>query len=104
MTDLESRLMNAFNNGTSIIKNSGIEYVEFGVFGSFARNDYTCRSDVDFLIIVDKIPNKSDIASLKCDLDSVGCDLAFLLKSTFDCPNSIFSKSAKRDYRRVYEK
>lgn len=104
MTELEKRLISAFNTGTLIIRNSNIDYIEFGVFGSFSRNDYTCKSDVDFLIVVNEMPNKSDIASLKCDLDNVGCDLAILCKSTFDHPNSIFSESVKRDYRRIYEK
>ena len=37
-----------------LIKNSGINYNKFGIFGSYARNDYTASSDIDFCLIVDE--------------------------------------------------
>ncbi|MFR3191323.1 MAG: nucleotidyltransferase domain-containing protein [Roseburia sp.] len=33
-----------------IIKNSSIKYQSFGIFGSYARNDYKASSDIDFCI------------------------------------------------------
>lgn len=102
LTELESNLMNRFKQGSTIILKSKVDYVEFGIFGSFARGDIKCGSDVDFVIIVNDLSNRRLISTLRGNLEEIGCDLAVLLKDNFDNPKTIFAKKVKTDYRRVH--
>lgn len=101
MTKLQEKLQDDLIRSINIVKESNIKYVEFGVFGSIARDDYDCNSDIDIAIIVDMLPDKRDIADLRCRLEESNCDLAVLLKDSFDNPTSVFHKKVKEDYRRV---
>lgn len=102
LTELESNLMNRFKQGSTIILESKVDYVEFGIFGSFARGDIKCGSDVDFVLIVDDLSMRKSISALRSDLEDIGCDLAVLLKNNFDNPQTLFAEKVKRDYRRVH--
>lgn len=101
MSSLEEKLVSNCVSGISLIKSSGIHYVEFGVFGSFARNEVNVTSDVDFVIIVNEIPDRNMLGLLRSKLETVNCDLLVLLKETFNNPDSLISKNVKHDYKRI---
>ena len=101
MNKLQEKLQSDLIRSINIVKESNIEFVEFGIFGSIARNEYDCNSDIDIVIIVNALPDKRDIADLRCRLEESNCDLAVLLKDSFDNPTSMFHKKVKEDYRRI---
>lgn len=101
MSNLEDKLVSDCVSGISLIKSSGVHYIEFGIFGSFARNEVNINSDVDFVIIVDEIPDRNKLGLLRDKLETVNCDLLVLLKETFNNPDSLISKNVKRDYKRI---
>lgn len=102
LTELEQNLLHRFKCGSAMILDSGITYIEFGIFGSFARGDIKCGSDVDFVLIVDDLSMRKSISALRSDLEDIGCDLAVILKNNFDNPQTLFAEKVKRDYRRVH--
>lgn len=101
LNPLQIHLINNFKQAVSLIKNSNIVFLEAGVFGSFARNEYKCGNDIDFVLIVKEIPDRKLIADLRCSLDEIDCDLAILLESSFKTPTTVFAKEVYKDYRRV---
>lgn len=101
LNPLQLHLINNFKQAVSIIKSYNLVFLELGVFGSFARNEYKCGSDIDFVLIVKEIPDRQLIADLRCDLEKIDCDLAVLLESSFRMPNTLFAKEVCKDYRRV---
>ncbi len=101
MTEVEHHLVDKAIQGVKIIEEADFRYVEYGLFGSVARGDFDGTSDVDFVMIVDEIPDSTKIAITRSKLEEIKCDFAVLLKSHFDMPNSVFEKAVKRDYRRL---
>ena len=100
-TVAETRVLEKVKRAMSIINSRNIVYVEYGVFGSVARGDYTAVSDVDIVMIVEQMPLRYTLAELRCDLEEIGCDFAILYKRNFDAPKTVFQKEVKRDYRRL---
>ena len=43
---VENDFKDRLNKCVDIIKNSSIKYQSFGIFGSYARNDYKASSDI----------------------------------------------------------
>lgn len=78
LNPLQVHLINNFKQAVSLIKNSNIVFLEAGVFGSFARNEYKCGSVVDFVLIVKEIPDRKLIADLRYSLDEIEYDLVIL--------------------------
>lgn len=101
-TKLEQRIIKDMSAAIKLIKQSGIKYIEFGLFGSVARGEYNTLSDIDIVILVNEIPDKYAIAKLRAALDDNHCDLAFMLIKNFENPSTLFHKEVKRDYRRIY--
>lgn len=95
-------LSSCFLSGAAALSSNRDMYVECGIFGSFSRGDYKCGSDVDFVIYVDKLPDKVGLHLLRDCLEEAGCDLAVLLKSQLSAPTTPFAKNVQRDYRRLY--
>lgn len=101
MTEIENKLLTNMKSSIDLISNSNINFIEFGLFGSAANGSYKCGSDIDIVLIVSELPNKRDIADLRCKLDYVDCDLAVMLKSSFDNPTTPFHKNVIQSYRRL---
>ena len=94
--DFEEREKKALN----MILNSGIEFVEIGIFGSYARNEYTALSDIDILIIVNEHPPRSLSGNLREELESIKVELVYSTKEYFYNSDSLFAKQLRNDYIR----
>ena len=96
-TAFEERLRKAIIT----IKSSNIDYINIGIFGSYSRGDYKATSDIDIVVIVNKLPDRNIRATLRDDLDEIGCDVTYMLKSTFENPWNEFSKVVVRDFKEI---
>lgn len=85
----------------SYIKQSGIKYEHVGIFGSYARGEYTARSDIDFCIIVNEMPERYLMGGLREDLDMLDADVVFVTQDYFDNDMSRFAVNLRRDFKTV---
>ena len=91
----------------ALIEQSGTGYLEAGIFGSYAREDYKSISDIDVCIIVESGHAKAsrsvsiNRAVLRPDLEDLGVDCSFITKEYFENDRSTFARNLRRDYRRV---
>ena len=88
---------------TDIIKKSGIKYQSFGIYGSYARNNYKAGSDIDFCIIVSEKPERWMMGALREDLELLNADVVFVTPQYFDCDNSDFMQQLRRDFKEIKE-
>lgn len=51
---LESSFKDREQKAIDLIKESDIQYVKIGIFGSYARKEYKTSSDIDICVIVNK--------------------------------------------------
>ena len=86
---------------TALIKDSGISFSKFGVFGSYARGEYTTLSDIDFCIITDEKPMRSLIGSLREELDLIKVDITLVSSAYFKDDTSPFAQQLRRDFLEV---
>lgn len=80
-----------------------IEFLEIGIFGSYARGDYKAISDIDFLVIMetdDSIP-RNVVCELYDKAEEWKVDIRFVTKEYFNHDVSAFAKALRRDYRRL---
>lgn len=83
------------------IRKSGIDYVRFGIFGSYARGEYTTLSDIDFCIIVNKKPERCLSGGLREEADLLGADIVFVTQQYFNEDNSQFAQQLRRDFKEI---
>ena len=83
-----------------LILNSGIPFIELGIFGSYARNEYKATSDIDMLAIVEEHPPRRISGELREELDSIGVQLTYSTMEYFTSSNSNFAKHVREDYIR----
>lgn len=83
------------------IRQSGIKYECVGIFGSYARGEYTARSDIDFCIIVNEMPKRYLMGGLREDLDMLNADIVFVTQEYFDKDSSSFATNLRRDFVEV---
>lgn len=81
-----------------MILDSGIEFIELGIFGSYARNEYTAISDIDILAIVNEHPPRRVSGNLREDLDAIGVDLIYATQDYFNNSDSLFARKVREDY------
>ena len=70
----------------------------FGIFGSYARNDFTALSDIDFCIIADDIP-RSVRGELSDYAEEYRCDITFLSKDSFANTDNPFINNVRKDFK-----
>ena len=90
-----------YNKCIDAIKNSEISYDSVGIFGSYAREEYTAHSDIDFCIIVKKKPERWKMGALREDLDLLDADVVFVTPQYFKEDTSLFAKQLRRDFKEV---
>ena len=88
-------------NAIDIIKLSGVEYLEFGLFGSVARGDYNGCSDMDIAIVTEHPMVSESFTNLRLELENIGCDVANITEEHLNNPITAFHKNVNREYRRV---
>lgn len=84
--------------GIGLILNSGIDYVRFGIFGSYARGEYKSTSDIDFCVIIKDYPPRAISGSLREDMDGIGADICFVTEEYFHNDQSAFARNLRRDF------
>lgn len=84
-----------------LIRSSGIDYVKFGIFGSYARMEYTASSDIDFCIIVNSKPNRCHSGALRESAELLGTDITIVSLDYFNNDDSNFAKQLRRDFIEV---
>ena len=80
---VENDFKDRLNKCVDIIKNSSIKYQSFGIFGSYARNDYKASSDIDFLHHSSGKTGKMDDGSLAGRTRDVACGCGFCNTAVF---------------------
>lgn len=95
--DTQKEFEDRFVKGATVIKGSGIDYVAAGIFGSFARGEHSVTSDIDFVLYLDKEPDKLVYYRLKDDLDSIKCDVSLISVDHYYAPANLFQERVKRD-------
>lgn len=98
---VKDKFVNMLTQAFEIVDKSNIDYVKFGVFGSFARNEFNANSDIDFVLVVTEIPQRLDVALLRSKFDDLGCDIALLLEESFNNPQTAFAKNVVRDFKEI---
>ena len=98
---VENDFKDRLNKCVDIIKNSSIKYQSFGIFGSYARNDYKASSDIDFCIIVPEKPERWMMGSLREELEMLHADVVFVTPQYFEHDNSKFTQQLRRDYKEL---
>lgn len=101
---VELAMAERLKKGLALIKSSGIEWLEIGIFGSFAREDYKATSDIDFCVKVEEIPNYKVSGRLREELELLGADLVWVTPKSFKESDSLFMRNLRRDYRAVLVK
>lgn len=85
-----------------LIKSYAFEFVEIGIFGSYARNTYTAISDIDILVVSLEKPARWIRGSIRDELDLKGVDVHFVSLEYFNNSNDNFMNHVRKDYiRRV---
>lgn len=92
---------NRIQKTLELIYQSGINFIEIGVFGSYARQDYKATSDIDFCVIVEKHPERSVSGNLRMDAKEIGADIVYATPAYFNNDTSHFAKNLRKDYRRI---
>ena len=104
---VENDFKDRLNKCVDIIKNSSIKYQSFGIFGSYARNDYKASSDIDFCIIVPEKPESppgrapDDLSGFRVQPESADADVVFVTPQYFEHDNSKFTQQLRRDYKEL---
>jgi len=94
--EMEKRVKDA----VQVIASSGLDYEEIGVFGSYARDEYTALSDVDICVIT-SCTNRRTLAFIRDEFDERKYDILFVTREGFATGESRLYKNLRRDYRRV---
>lgn len=98
---VENDFKDRLNKCVDIIENSSIKYQSFGIFGSYARNDYKASSDIDFCIIVSEKPERWMMGALREELEMLHADVVFVTPQYFEHDNSKFTQQLRRDYKEL---
>lgn len=84
-----------------VIKSKGLQNCTVGVFGSYARGNYTVMSDIDICIITDEVLPRIVKGELSEELELLGCDATFILKDYFVNGTDRFAQELRQDFREV---
>lgn len=90
--------------GFDLIKNYIPEAIEIGVFGSYARNEHTMLSDIDFYVICDCYPSRDLTCELRDVAEEHKIDIVFMSKNYFDNEDTLLIRNIKRDRRILHER
>lgn len=100
---VKAKFLNIQNEMLSRILNQNFDFVEIGIFGSYARNEYNALSDVDICVIVKEMPTRYITGWLRDDAEELGADICFITEEQFKSSDTTFMNNLRRDYRRIYD-
>lgn len=84
----------------ALIKHSGIEFLECGIFGSYSRGDYNSTSDIDICMIVSEHPDRMLSGTLREKLEILKVELIYVRPDYFSNSQEPFAVNLRRDYKR----
>lgn len=99
--ELENKFEKTLAQMMQTIDNSSLQYRCIGIFGSFARGDYTVKSDVDLCIVVDEIPDRYLKGYLYDEAEDLGVDLCFVTTKRFETDDSRFLTNVRKDFKEI---
>lgn len=85
----------------STIREYNLNYQELGIFGSYARGDYTTESDIDFCMVTTDRPDRKLSGELRERLDLMGAELLYVTPNTFNNSEDAIYQNIRRDYVRL---
>lgn len=100
-SELERKFARIVEQMMEVIDCSLLDYRLVGVFGSFARGDYTVRSDVDLCIVVDELPDRYLRGCLYDEAEDLGVDLCFVTTKRFETEDSRFLNNIRENFKEV---
>lgn len=98
---VEESFKHRLDEGIELIKNSKINYIEIGVFGSYARKEYKANSDIDICIIVNEHPNRTDSGLLRMKAEELKIDIIYSTPTYFSSADTLFAKNLRKDYIKI---
>lgn len=99
---IKAKFLNIQNEMVSRILKQNFYFVEIGIFGSYARNEYNALSDVDICVIVKEMPTRYITGWLRDDAEELCADICFITEEQFESSETTFMNNLRRDYRRIY--
>lgn len=99
---IKAKFLNIQNEMVSRILKQNFDFVEIGIFGSYARNEYNALSDADICVIVKEMPTRYITGWLRDDEEELGADICFIIEEQFESSDTQFMNNLRIDYRRVY--
>lgn len=99
---LEEEFKIRLHNVIECIKSYDIEYLEIGIFGSYAKGEATGRSDIDICLVVTEKPPRQITGALRCDAEELGADVVFVTREYLE-GDTTFAKNLRRDWRSIDE-
>ena len=99
---IKVKFLNIQNEMVNRILNQKFDFIEIGIFGSYAREEYNALSDVDICVIVNEMPSRYVKGWLRDDAEELGADIYFITEEQFESSNTVFMNNLRKDYRRVY--
>lgn len=99
---IKVKFLNIQNEMVNRILNQKFDFIEIGVFGSYAREEYNALSDIDICVIVKDMPSRYVKGWLRDDAEELGADICFITEEQFKSSNTVFMNNLRKDYRRVY--
>lgn len=90
LLEARDRLRNKLLNNAEKIKKEVLNLnlnglIEIGIFGSLAKDNFTCSSDSDiYLIFKSTVPDRATKGYLRSIAEENNCDIVFVLKKDFE--------------------
>ncbi len=100
---IKLKFLNIQNEMIKRILEQRFDFIEIGIFGSYAREEYNALSDVDVCVIVKEMPSRYVTGWLRDDAEELGADICFITEEQFENSNTTFMNNLRRDYRRIYD-
>ena len=97
------KFLNIQNEMVNRILSQKFNFIEIGVFGSYARNEYNALSDVDICVIVKDMPTRYVTGWLRDDAEELGADICFITEEQFELSDTTFMNNLRKDYRMIYD-
>lgn len=100
---LQRKFQDRLVEAMDLIRNYEIDYLELGVFGSYARKEFSGTSDIDICIVVEEKPPRNVSGALREECELIGVDIVFVTKEYFDTSQDRFARKLRKDYQRYEE-
>lgn len=95
---LEKKFKERETKVIELIHSYGIQYKALGIFGSYARGDYTGASDIDFFLVCDK-PSTLVSGNLREEADMLKADIVFITEETLRNGESLLAQNIRKDMK-----